>query len=485
MATRPAVVGLVLGLAAGAAAQDQPAGQVWVVKRSWVRVRRKPSPFSKLVGRVKRGVQVQVVGAGPRKRWLKCAGVVAAEGGKTRVVPFKGGSPGWAPRLSMRPLKEMAHLTRVARLSMADVSVMRVDVMAAIRGLKAGVQDMLASEKLDPKLAAWIAAPKFTPEDFERFVAQRRPESAARDLQVKDEEKGLLDINSEAFEEAGRLAAAAMAQDLGDRIVTDERLNRYVNLVAALVGQVSSRYDLVYHVVIVDDARVNSYSVAGGYIAVTTGLLTLCQDESELAAALAHEIAHIARDHGMKERRNVWKEVGVDPALEAELERVLKQKGEDVSAFHTQAARELSRMLSFFRSVSYSKKRIAKQEREADFYGLVYLIRAGYDPDALRRLVDRIGRRYGYENDGQMVVHDAPRLRLAYIRAYAEYCHARALPNRAFKEEFQREIERLAEGNMPGVRPPVRRKTRPAGKSATGAPGFKDPFAELDRVFGR
>lgn len=76
------------------------------------------------------------------------------------------------------------------------------------------------------------------------------------------------------------------------KLVTDEAQVKLVNQIAAVVAKVTDRPDVVYQVKIIDDKEVNAFSLPGGYIYITKGLMTDVQSEHELAGVIAHEIAH-------------------------------------------------------------------------------------------------------------------------------------------------------------------------------------------------
>lgn len=96
--------------------------------------------------------------------------------------------------------------------------------------------------------------------------------------------------------------------------------------------------------------------VPGGYVVVTRGMLSMLNSEDQLAALLAHEIAHIAARHAV--------------------ERRLKFPGGDA----TDAVR-LARS-------AYTRE----QEREADTLSVTYLAEAGYEPTAAIALIERVQR---------------------------------------------------------------------------------------------
>lgn len=74
-------------------------------------------------------------------------------------------------------------------------------------------------------------------------------------------------------------------------------LQRYVNRLGRWLSLQSTRPDLPWTFVVVDESEFNAYSAPGGYVFVTRGLIDRCTDEAELAGILAHEIAHVINKH--------------------------------------------------------------------------------------------------------------------------------------------------------------------------------------------
>jgi len=105
---------------------------------------------------------------------------------------------------------------------------------------------------------------------------------------------------SEAEEVAiGKAIAAEVAGRYG--VVRDRDLTRYVNLVGKTVARKSDRPNLEYRFAVLDTDIINSYACPGGYIFITRGALEAMTSEAELAAVLAHEVAHVAKKHIVKE----------------------------------------------------------------------------------------------------------------------------------------------------------------------------------------
>jgi len=84
-------------------------------------------------------------------------------------------------------------------------------------------------------------------------------------------------------------------------IYHDEKLNAYINRIGQKVVKNSHRPDIKYHFTIIDAPDINAFALPGGYIYINRGLLTFLHSEAQLAAVLAHEVAHITARHVVKQ----------------------------------------------------------------------------------------------------------------------------------------------------------------------------------------
>ncbi|MFP5410565.1 MAG: M48 family metalloprotease [Gammaproteobacteria bacterium] len=75
-------------------------------------------------------------------------------------------------------------------------------------------------------------------------------------------------------------------------------LQAYVDEVGQRLAKQGAQPDLTWHFTVLDSAGVNAYSLPGGYVYVTRGLLAYLNSEAELAAVLAHELGHVLARHG-------------------------------------------------------------------------------------------------------------------------------------------------------------------------------------------
>jgi predicted Zn-dependent protease len=147
--------------------------------------------------------------------------------------------------------------------------------------------------------------------------------------------------------------------------------------VAARLVAATERPDEPYQVTILDSPAVNAFALPSGRLYVTRGLLALANDTSEIAAVLAHEIAHVTLRHA-KART----ELALQSAL---VSRVVSDVLNDPAA----GAMLLDQ--SRFRIAGFSRA----QELEADQVGIRTLAKAAYDPHAAARFLTSLGRTGG------------------------------------------------------------------------------------------
>ena len=162
----------------------------------------------------------------------------------------------------------------------------------------------------------------------------------------------------------------------GDYTVYPE-MSRYVNEVGQKLSAVSDR-QLPYEFTVLNNSTPNAWALPGGKIAVNRGLLLELNSEAELAAVLGHEIVHAAARHGAQQmERGLLMQgalIATGIAVQGNDYGKLVVGGAQVAAglIHTKYGRD--------------------DELEADYYGMQYMARAGYDPMAAVKLQETFVR---------------------------------------------------------------------------------------------
>lgn len=163
---------------------------------------------------------------------------------------------------------------------------------------------------------------------------------------------------------------------------TVAKLQEMVNRIAA----VSHMPDLPFEIYLFETNIVNAFAAPGGQMGVFSGLyhpeMGLVQDDDELAAVLAHEIAHVTCRHTTEA---LTRELPVRLALIGGM-LYAEVKGKDDLALGLAAGFLVYEGLVLPR---YSRK----DESEADAVGLMYMAKAGYDPRAAVRIWERAAAR--------------------------------------------------------------------------------------------
>ncbi|MDI6771978.1 MAG: M48 family metalloprotease [bacterium] len=158
------------------------------------------------------------------------------------------------------------------------------------------------------------------------------------------------------------------------KVVKDAEVTARVNHIGAAVSVVSDRPRLPYSFKVVEFDQVNAVALPGGFIYLTTGLLKFVRSDHELAAVIAHEVAHAARAHGMEMMRR---------ANQAAFVTLL------VAIFARDA--NLAQGAQIF-STGLLAGYARDLERDADLASITYLSKTAYSPVAVLTVLERLVR---------------------------------------------------------------------------------------------
>ena len=168
--------------------------------------------------------------------------------------------------------------------------------------------------------------------------------------------------------EMGRQLEGQLRQQL--RLTNDRTLNNYVNQIGQAMARQTTLGNRPWRFYVVQDDAINAFNVPGGLVYINTGLIENVGSAGELAGAIAHEVAHGVARHGTQ-RLSAAQEVNVLASATG--------VGGGVEGLAAQIAAQ-GAFASFSR----------RDEREADQMGVQIMAGAGYDPDGLADLLERL-----------------------------------------------------------------------------------------------
>jgi predicted Zn-dependent protease len=186
--------------------------------------------------------------------------------------------------------------------------------------------------------------------------------------------------------------------------------NAYLNLLGQSLAQLSDRPETFggYHFLILDSAEINAFAAPGGLIFVSRGLLRCAGSEDGVAAILAHEIGHVVRQHGLKAIKTArFKDAGLAIGKAAVEELGPSELAKVTAAF----SGTIEDITSTLVNSGYSRS----AEKEADLTAVDILKRAGYDPNALVRMLKTMESRLKPGGPGFGKTHPDPEVRIASI----------------------------------------------------------------------
>src|SRR5580693_9520551 len=158
------------------------------------------------------------------------------------------------------------------------------------------------------------------------------------------------------------------------KIVDDPVIAEYVNRVGQNLVR-NSDAKVPFTIKVLDSEEVNAFALPGGFFFVNSGLILKTETEAELAGVMAHEIAHVACRHGTKQAtRGDLMQIGAIAASIA------------LGGWTGYAIRQGMGLAIPLGYLQFSQQ----FERQADYYGLQYMYKSGYDPTAFVDFFEKI-----------------------------------------------------------------------------------------------
>ena len=153
----------------------------------------------------------------------------------------------------------------------------------------------------------------------------------------------------------------------------DPAAELYLNDILSKLAKAEDQPGDPYKVTILDSPIVNAFALPPRDLFITRGLLALANDGSEVAAVMAHEIAHLTEKHAVR-REEEEKRAAVISQAASVIQN--KQKGEEIQAIERRTIATFSR----------------QQELDADQIGIKVTAKAGFDPYGASRFLAALGR---------------------------------------------------------------------------------------------
>lgn len=219
-----------------------------------------------------------------------------------------------------------------------------------------------------------------------------------------------------------------------EKVSEDAHLTEIARRVAKRIARISAMPNLEWEAELLDSKQQNAFALPGGKVAVYTGILPVCRNEAGLAAVLSHEVAHVIARHGAQ---RMSQQLLVTGALAAASISLATHRDRNVIMGALGLGVLYGITLPFSRS----------DESEADEIGLVYMARAGYDPNEALRFWTRFAAEKKGESPPEfMSTHPADETRIKQIQ--------NRLP--AALREYQLAAEKLGLGETFDIKPEPR-----------------------------
>ncbi len=168
---------------------------------------------------------------------------------------------------------------------------------------------------------------------------------------------------------------AAMEVEKTSRLINDPIVTEYVNRVGQNIVR-NSDCKVPFTIKVIDSDEINAFALPGGFFYVNTGLILRADEEAELAGVMGHETAHVCARHGTKTAtKGEIMQLATIPVM--------------ILAPYGMAGYGIYEGLNLAIPMSYLKFS-RDNEREADYLGLQYMYKAGYDPNAFVSFFEKI-----------------------------------------------------------------------------------------------
>lgn len=251
----------------------------------------------------------------------------------------------------------------------------------------------------------------------------------------------VLTSNKVTLEQEQSMGAQMSAIVLGSApLLDDSAMQQYVNRVGRWVALQSERPDIQWQFGIIDTNSINAFAMPGGYVLVTHGMLKLLRSEAELAAVLAHEIAHVTDKHYLMalEKNNALSLVSDLAFLASDVYRARKPAAIGDDFYRNRAVAE--KLINTTADL-YSKGLEREDEFMADSHAVTLLARAGYDHYALAQVLQLLTALNPEDSSLQLLFNSHPLPDDRLLAVEQTYQAHTIKPGLALAERFNKAVQ--------------------------------------------
>ncbi|MGD0735434.1 MAG: M48 family metalloprotease [Terracidiphilus sp.] len=157
------------------------------------------------------------------------------------------------------------------------------------------------------------------------------------------------------------------------KFITDPTINEYVNRVGQNIVK-NSDCKVPFTIKVIDSDEINAFALPGGFFYVNSGLILNADEEAELAGVMAHETAHVCAHHAVREQTRMnYTQIGMIPLIFIG----------GWTGYGIYEAASIGVPITF---LHFSRE----FEAQADYLGVQYMYRAGYDPQAFISFFEKV-----------------------------------------------------------------------------------------------
>jgi predicted Zn-dependent protease len=157
------------------------------------------------------------------------------------------------------------------------------------------------------------------------------------------------------------------------KFITDPTINEYVNRVGQNIVK-NSDCKVPFTIKVIDSDEINAFALPGGFFFVNSGLILNADEEAELAGVMAHETAHVCAHHAAREMTRLnYTQIGMIPLI-------------FIGGWTGYGIYEAANFAVPVTFMKFSRE----FEGQADYLGVQYMYRAGYDPQAFITFFEKV-----------------------------------------------------------------------------------------------